>query len=185
MSTLWIPFALAVAFSALCFFAWILSLFESWQTRIVVVLGALTLGGLGWIRITMGAEMVVFALAGGGVVGLLIWLANELWESVASEREERRQEERSKRWVEEEKQARARRQEEQSRKWAEERRQEEARQAAEDKARRAREQHEAEVRRQNEERERQLAEVRQRKREAAKAENERLKKEADPDTPMF
>jgi flagellar biosynthesis GTPase FlhF len=181
----WAPLIAAAIACAVILYLWFLRQFEDRKIQGRIVLGTLLVIVSGWMWITMGVGMVVLALASGGLVGLLLWLANEFWEGAAREREKREQDELNKRWLEEEKLARARRQEEQDKRRAEERRQEEARRAAEDEARRAKEQREAENRRQMEERDRQFEEERQRKREAAKAENERLKKEADPDTPMF
>ena len=180
--TLLIAAASAGAFG-LC--VWLLSLLEGWLIRAVFVLGTFLAFALGWIWITMGVEIVVLAIVGICVVGLLIWRANELLESVAREREKREQDEQNKRWLEEEKLARARRQEEQDKRRAEERRQEDARRAAEDEARRAKEQREAEVRRQEEERERDRAEYRRRKLEAEEAKLAEIMKDLDPDTPMF
>ena len=181
----WAPLIAAAIACAVILYLWFLRQFEDRKIQGRIVLGTLLVIVSGWMWITMGVGMVVLALASGGLVGLLLWLANEFWEGAAREREKREQDEQNKRWLEKEKLARARRQEEQDKRRAEERRQEEARRAAEDEARRAKEQREAENRRQMEERDRQFEEERQRKREAAKAENERLKKEADPDTPMF
>lgn len=166
----WAPLIAVASAGAFGLYLWFLSLFEGWPTRIFVVFATILAAALGWIWITMGVWVVVLALASGGVVGLLLWLANELWESAVREREKREQDEQNKRWLEEEKQARARRQEEQSRKWAEERRQEEARQAERQRT--------AEARRQREEADR--AHI-----AAKEAELAKLIKEADPDTPMF
>jgi DNA segregation ATPase FtsK/SpoIIIE-like protein len=181
----WTHLIAAASAGAFGLYLWFLSQFEGRQTRIFVVLGTLLAIVSGWMWTTMGVEMVVLALASGGVVGLLLWLANELWESAVREREKREQDEQNKRWLEEEKLARARRQEEQDKRRAEERRQEDARRAAEDEARRAKEQREAEVRRQEEERERYRAEYRRRQLEAEEAKLAEIMKDLDPDTPMF
>lgn len=181
----WTPLIVAASAGAFGLCVWFLSLLEGWLIRTVVVLGTFILGGLGWLWVTKGAGMVVLTIAGICVVGLLIWMIRQFVEMAAREREKREQDEQNKRWIEEEKQARARRQEEQDKRRAEERRQEDARRAAEDEARRAKERREAEDRRQKEELERYRAEERRRKLEAAEVKLAEVMKDADPDTPMF
>jgi flagellar biosynthesis GTPase FlhF len=181
----WAPLIAAAIACAVILYLWFLRQFEDRKIQGRIVLGTLLVIVSGWMWITMGVGMVVLALASGGLVGLLLWLANEFWEGAAREREKREQDELNKRWLEEEKLARARRQEEQDKRRAEERRQEDARRAAEDEARRAKEQREAEVRRQEEERERYRAEYRRRQLEAEEAKLAEIMKDLDPDTPMF
>lgn len=181
MDTIWIPFVLAATFCALCFFAWILSLFEGWQTRIFIVFTTLLVAGLGWIWINMGGGMVVIALVGGGILGLLFWAISEFLEMAAREREKREQDERNRLWVEQERRQAAERAE----KWAaghDERRRQEDERRAEDQRRAAQQAERNEARRQREEADR----ARERARIAAKeAELAKLMKDADPDTPML